>query len=51
MDAPNRGITEPILLLLGFAQTPILLKILVEFLYVPAGELLQLDFSDPGNDV
>ena len=52
VDASHCAVTQSWLLaLLGFTQSAILLEILVEFLYVPAGEFLQLDFSDPGNNV
>lgn len=52
MDTPHCTVAKPRLLaLLGFPKSPVLLEILVEFLYVPAGELIQLDFSDSGNDV
>ena len=50
--APHCTVAKPRLLaLLGFPKSPVLLEILVEFLDVPTGELLQLNFSDSGNDM
>lgn len=52
VDAPHCAVAQSWLLaLLRFTKPSVLLEILVEFLYVPAGKLLQFDFSDSGNDM
>ena len=52
VDAPDGTVAQSRLLApLGFSKSPVLLEVLVHLLDLPAGEFLQLDFSDPGNDM
>ena len=52
VDAPYRGAAEAWAFLpLHFPQPPILKKVLVQLLDLPAGELVELDGSNPGDGV